>query len=163
MPETATVTVTERAVEAIPVGITTEAEEEAPIELNEWVIGNGLREGEFLFELNDQETGQPVAVVDVAGPDGLQPGLSQPFAVLLDEDLGTIEAASLAGFKCFAESESFKNHVEREVFGGGASRRLSSRRCIWIHSDGDVTSMRIVWDSFGVLNHPVSRNMTRTG
>lgn len=108
-------TIAERTIDAIPGGITSEAEEEALIELNEWVIGKGLPEGEFLFELADPDSGQPIAALDVAWPDGLQPGLSQPVAVLIDEDIETIEAASLAGFRCFTEIEAFKHHVERDV------------------------------------------------
>ena len=78
MPETAEISVAERAVDAVPGGITTEAEEEVLIETNEWVIDKGLPEGEFLYELTDQETGQPIAILDLAWPDGLQSGLSQP-------------------------------------------------------------------------------------
>lgn len=115
VPETAAVAVAERTVEPIPGGITSEAEEEALFGLNEWVIGKGLPEGEFLFELTDPDSSEPIAVLDIAWPDGLQPGQSQPVAVLINEDLETIEGASLAGFKCFAEIETFKHHVEREV------------------------------------------------
>lgn len=120
VPETVEVYVSERDVEAAPGGITTEAEEEALIECNEWVVAKGLPEGEFLHELTDAVTGQAKAILDVAWPDGLQSGLSQPVALLLDEEAETIEAASIAGFKCFTEVEVFKRYVERDVLAAAA-------------------------------------------
>ena len=119
-PEMAEISVAERFVEAAPGGITTEAEEEALTVINEWVVSKGLPEGEFLYELTDEETGQPIAILDLAWPDGLQPGLSQPIALLLDEEAETIEAASLAGFKCFTEFELFKHYVARDVLASAA-------------------------------------------
>ena len=115
VPETAEVSITERTVEAVPGGVTTEAEEEVLNEFNEWVVAKGLPEGEFLYELTDEATHRPIAILDLAWPDGLQSGLSQPVALLLDEETGTIEAASLAGFKCFTELSVFKHYVERDV------------------------------------------------
>jgi len=46
---------------------------------------------------------------------GLQEGLSQPLALLLDEPLATIEATSRAGYRCFTSVEQFGRYVQRET------------------------------------------------
>ena len=45
-----------------------------------------LPEGEIGWDLEDPVTGELQAIVDLAWPEGLQPGLSQPVALLLDEE-----------------------------------------------------------------------------
>lgn len=55
------------------------------MKLNDWVSSLGLPEGQFLFEIQDPETGDATAILDLAWPDGLQEGLSRPVTVLLDE------------------------------------------------------------------------------
>jgi hypothetical protein len=46
---------------------------------------------------------------------GVQEELSQPVAVLLNEDSDTLAIASAAGFRCFTDTKSFKRYVRREV------------------------------------------------
>ena len=55
------------------------------------------------------------AIFDLAWPSGLQPGLTQPVAVLLGETPEVIALASKAGFRCFTDIESFKNYVKHDV------------------------------------------------
>lgn len=45
----------------------------------------GLPEGQYLHELADAGSGEPIAMLDLAWPDGLQEVLSEPIAVLLNE------------------------------------------------------------------------------
>ena len=93
-----------------------EAEEERVLrEINEWVTTQGLAEGEFSIEVLDSESQEIVAVIDLGWPNGLQEGLSQPMALLLNEDEDTEEAVNQAGYRFFTSVDTFKRYVEREV------------------------------------------------
>lgn len=48
-----------------------------------------LPEGELIHELADPDTGEPLALIDLAWPNGLQESTCQSVALLLD---GTVEA-----------------------------------------------------------------------
>ena len=67
------------------------------------------------FELTDAESGQQLAVLDLAWPDGLQVGLSQPVALLLDEGKETEEAANRAGYRYFTDVDAFRGYVLKEI------------------------------------------------
>ncbi|MHB1290633.1 MAG: GmrSD restriction endonuclease domain-containing protein [Sulfuricella sp.] len=98
----------------VPGGITC-GEEEATLEaLSAWVAQQDLPAGTLRYELAD-ESGVPVAVLDLAWPDGLQQGLSSPVAVLIDEDENVEKACNVAGFRYFTDIETFKRHVKREI------------------------------------------------
>ena len=90
-------------------------EEELLMEYNQWVVDQGLPEGEFLFELIDDATNKVSAVIDLVWEKGLQEGLSQPVALLLDEEKETEEAVNQAGFLYFTDFDSFKKYVKSEV------------------------------------------------
>ena len=96
-------------------------EETQLLEINEWVVDRGLPEGEFYFEHSDPETGAPLLTIDLAWPDGLQVGLSQPIAILLNEDSETEEAANQAGYRFFTDIPSFKRYVDGEILGSIAA------------------------------------------
>ncbi|RME42083.1 MAG: DUF262 domain-containing protein [Chloroflexi bacterium] len=98
-------------------GIADEEEEQALEELNEWVEAQGLPRGELAYDFADPETGEQKAVFDLAWPNGLQEELSEPVAVLLNEEPEVIALASQAGFRCFTSIESFKRYASREVLG----------------------------------------------
>ena len=85
------------AVAAVPGGIESQDEEERLIALNQWMVEQNLPEGNLLHELASAETGEPEAILDLAWPDGLQEGLSQPVAVLLNEPPETLEVTNAAG------------------------------------------------------------------
>lgn len=95
--------------------ITGEAEEDALVALNDWVEAQGLPRGQMSFDYTDPDTGEQRAVFDLAWPDGVQEGLSQPVAVLLNEGEEALALASSAGFRCFADIEAFKAYVMKEV------------------------------------------------
>ncbi len=99
----------------IPGTIESEEEEALLRELNSWVADLGLPEGVLAHELADPITGQPIAILDLAWPEGLQPGLSQPVAMLIGEGPATFEAANRAGFRYFTGIEEFKRHVREEI------------------------------------------------
>ena len=93
------------------IGGVTDAEEEAELEeVKQWVAGRGLALGQIGHEYADS-SGSQVAVFDIAWPDGLQPGLSEPVVMLLDEDAAVQSLASSAGFRCFTSVDEFKSYV----------------------------------------------------
>ena len=109
-------TVTTEPSPAAPLGrIASEAEEEELHELNGWIEAKSLPRGTISYDFADPESGEQKAAFDLAWPDGIQEGLSQPVAVLLNEEAQTIAVASGAGFRCFTAPEAFKRYVEREI------------------------------------------------
>jgi hypothetical protein len=92
-----------------------ETEEAQLIELNEWVIDQGLPEGDFYLELVAGEGPEVLAVIDLAWPRGIQPGLSQPVAILLNEESETEEIVNQAGFRFFTEPDAFRRYVETDI------------------------------------------------
>ena len=106
------------AVSEIPGGIASEQEERVLEALNDWVEEHSLPRGELAYDFADEETGEQKAVFDLAWPDGLQPGLSQPVAVLLDEGREVFALASGAGYRCFTTPADFRRYVEAELLAG---------------------------------------------
>ena len=95
------------------------AYEEAELEvLNDWVESQGLPRGTLAYDFADPESGAQMAVFDLAWPNGLQEELSQPVAVLLNEETATITLASQAGFRCITDARAFRRYVETEVLAG---------------------------------------------
>jgi hypothetical protein len=68
-----------------------------------------------MFELTDTATGDPLAVFDLAWPLGLQEGLSQPVAILLNEGDEIEQVANQAGFRYFTSVDRFREYVLRDV------------------------------------------------
>lgn len=102
-------------------GIPGEDEEEILEKLNNWVSAQGLPRGIMAFDLSDQDTGEQRAIFDLAWPNGLQEELSQPVAVLINEERTVITLASQAGYKCFTDADSFKQYVQNEILSGNTS------------------------------------------
>jgi hypothetical protein len=96
-------------------GITSEAEEDELITLNDWVEEQGLPRGVLSYDLASPETGEQQAIFDLAWPSGIQDELSQPVAVLLNEGAETLTIASRAGFRCFTTVGDFKGYVQKEI------------------------------------------------
>ncbi|HEX3246221.1 MAG TPA: hypothetical protein VHX16_12515, partial [Chloroflexota bacterium] len=71
--------------------------------------------GAVSYDLADPETGEQKAVLDLAWPDGIQAGLSQAVAVLLNEAPETLAVASRAGFRCFTSAADFRQDLTTEV------------------------------------------------
>ena len=97
-----------------------EDEEEVLRQCNRWVAAQGLPEGEMMYELSDIESGEPVAILDLAWPNGLQEGLSQPVALLIDEPTEVEEAVNRAGFTFFTTVKAFRGYVKREILAEAA-------------------------------------------
>ena len=75
----------------------------------------GLPKGILAYDFADAETGEQKAVFDLVWPQGIQEELTQPVAVLLNEESETIAMASKAGFRCFKTIEDFNNYVNTEI------------------------------------------------
>ncbi|MGH9391632.1 MAG: hypothetical protein ACRD1Z_18690, partial [Vicinamibacteria bacterium] len=84
--------------EAVVGGVADEEEGEELEACNLWIVRKGLPEGEVGYEITDRDTGEPLAVLDLAWPEGLQEGLSEPVALLIDEGPEVEEVANRAGF-----------------------------------------------------------------
>jgi hypothetical protein len=111
----AVASVLEREVVVVPGSVADEEEEKLLRDCNAWIIRQGLPEGELLYEMVDSETGDAQAILDLAWPNGLQEGLSQPVALLIDEGWETIEVVNRAGYRYFTDVDEFQDYVLREV------------------------------------------------
>jgi len=80
-----------------------------------WRSRGSLPRGQLAFEHVDPDTGEQKAVFDLAWPEGLQPGLSQPMAVLLNETAERLALANAAGYRSFSPSDSFRAYVSEAV------------------------------------------------
>lgn len=126
VPESAEVTpIVEREVVVVG-GVTGEDEEDLLLACNEWVMAQGLPEGELLYELSDSATGEPLAVFDLAWPNGLQEGLSEPVALLIDEPPEVHDAANKGGFRFFTDVDSFYVYVRHEVLAEDPKDRAAA-------------------------------------
>lgn len=96
---------------SLPGSIDSEEEEQELLACSDWVEEQGYTAGELLYELVDTETDEPLALVDLAWPNGLQEGLSEPVALLLNEDKETEEIVNKAGFRFFTSVAGFKEYV----------------------------------------------------
>ncbi|HEY0015553.1 MAG TPA: DUF262 domain-containing protein [Longimicrobium sp.] len=115
-PESADVpSIVDREVVVVPGGVDSDDEMQLLMEVNDWVVAQGLPTGVIEHEIVDATTGQPLAVFDLAWPNGLQEGLSQPTVLLVGETLAAEEAANAAGYRFFTDVEAFKQHVRHEV------------------------------------------------
>ena len=95
-------------------GISSEEEEQELEALNGWIAEQGLPQGILAYDFADAETGEQKAVFDLAWPNGIQPELSEPVAVLLNESRDVIVLASGAGYRCFTTPTDFRRYVENE-------------------------------------------------
>lgn len=100
---------------AVAGGITSEAEEASLEAFNAWMEEKGLPRGVLAYDFAEAETGEQKAVFDLAWPNGIQEGLSQPVTLLLDEGPEVMAIASQAGFRCFQSVDALRRHVEGAV------------------------------------------------
>ncbi|MCY4620118.1 MAG: DUF262 domain-containing protein [Chloroflexi bacterium] len=112
------------ALKDVPGGIGADEEEKLLQEINEWLQERGLPQGEVELELSDLDSGTPLAILDLAWPNGLQEGLSQPVALLLDEPQETLQIANDCGFRHFTEVAMFKRYAETEILSLAAASDL---------------------------------------
>ncbi len=116
-----TVEVSER-ISDIPGTIMSADEEKQLIDLRFWLIDKDLPEGVLSFELINPDSGELSAILDLAWPEGIQTGLSEPVAVLLNEEIRTFEAANRFGYRCFSDVQSFKEYVAKDILAQNGER-----------------------------------------
>ena len=100
-------------------GMSSDEEEGALHELNDWLDARGLSRGQISFELVDPDTGEQRALLDLAWPDGVQTELTERVALLLDESAELLAVANAADYRCFVTVEKFKEYVHREILDAG--------------------------------------------
>jgi len=83
--------------------------------VNTWMQERHLPCGQCTFELVDDTSGKQKAVIDLAWPDGIQEGYSQPAAIMLNDAADTLAVVSQAGYKCFTSVKSFQQYIEKEI------------------------------------------------
>lgn len=85
--------------------------EEADIEnMSTWMNEHGLNDGVQNHEITD-ESGQVVAIIDLAWPQGVQPGLSEPIALLLNEPADVQAIVSKYGYRYYTSIEELKHYI----------------------------------------------------
>ena len=100
----------------VPEGGESEDEEAVLAGVREWVSERGLAQGQVGYELAHPETRDPLARLDIAWPDGLQEGLTDPVALLLDEEAATLQVVvNDHRFRPFTSVDAFKRYVETDV------------------------------------------------
>ena len=68
-----------------------------------------------LFIASAEATGQAIAVIDLAWPDGLQVGLTEPVALMIDEDPDLRDRVSQTGYRVFTDEDSLKEYVSSVI------------------------------------------------
>lgn len=114
VPERQITETVERDVISVYGGIDSDEEEEMLFECVQWVAEMGLAEGELLYELVNDD-GDVLGIVDLAWPNGLQEGLSEPVAILLNEADDLEELVNRLGYLYFTDLEAFYAYVKRDV------------------------------------------------
>lgn len=118
LPDMESADIIGRAVAYVPGGIDEDDEEARLVRCNRWAVKRGLPEGIIEYELTD-DAGNQLAILDLAWPEGLQPGLTQPVCVLIDEGGDVEDAASLKGYRCFSSPHAFRKYVREEILHDG--------------------------------------------
>jgi len=117
VPETETPIedITLRKIKAVPSRIVSDEEEELILECALWVESMGLPPGEIEYELCDKDTGKVLGVLDLAWPDGLQPGLSHPVALLINEGKDVEKVVNQGGYLYFTAVDDLNKYIQKEI------------------------------------------------
>ena len=99
----------------IPGRVESDGEEQLIADCIGWMVQQKLPPGEYQYELVDEETGNSLAILDLAWPDGVQEEYSQPVALLIDEEDDTKDAVTQAGYRYFTSVEEFQAYVKQEI------------------------------------------------
>lgn len=110
-----------RAGHQVEIGVEGDEESRSVAEARAWVTKLRLADGVENYELLDAETGELLAILDLAWPDGLQVGLTEPVALLLNEPPKVERAAVSCGFRCFSSADALRYHVETQFLEQSSS------------------------------------------
>lgn len=81
-------------------------------EMSNWMHEQGLYEGNANFELFNPDTGDVEAIIDLAWPSGIQNGLSEPVALLINETAETQAIVSKHGYRYYTSSVELKKFIQ---------------------------------------------------
>ncbi len=70
-----------------------------------------LNAGTMNHELLD-ENGTVAAIIDLAWPHGIQNGLSEPIALLMNESAETQALVSKHGYRYYTDTDELKDYIE---------------------------------------------------
>lgn len=87
------------------------SEEEEIEDMSAWMAEHGLNEGTSNFELLD-DNGKVAAIIDLAWPQGIQSGLSEPIALLLNETAVTQATVSKFGYRYYTSIDELQQYIE---------------------------------------------------
>ncbi|MCR5351096.1 MAG: DUF262 domain-containing protein [Bacteroidales bacterium] len=90
---------------------TSSSEEEEIAELSAWMEARGLDPGVVDHKLLDG-LGHVAAIIDLAWPQGIQHGLSEPVALLLNETADIQATVSKFGYRYYTSAEELKAYIE---------------------------------------------------
>lgn len=85
------------------------------VEVLDIAAKNSIVMPETDYELCDDETGDVLARADVAWPEGIQPGLTEPVALLLVPDLTTEQQFGERGYRFFTTKRRLVWHLEQQL------------------------------------------------
>lgn len=95
-----------------------EDDEEAVIEeLVSWLKNEGFAPGIKDYSAVIGYAGTPI-IIDVAWPDGLQEGFTEPVALMINEESGDIYRVNAVGYRVFTRADDLKNYVYTK-YGAG--------------------------------------------
>jgi hypothetical protein len=81
-------------------------------ELLRWVAEREFAAPRIDLEIVDPETQVPIVEADLAWPNGVQEGLSDPVAFELDAGESVVTHLQSIGYRCFTTSESLRRYLE---------------------------------------------------
>ena len=85
-------------------------EEAAMEELVSWLKNEGFAPGIKDYSAVIGYAGTPI-IIDVAWPDGLQEGFTEPVALMINEEPGDIYRVNAVGYRVFTRADDLKNYV----------------------------------------------------
>ena len=109
-----------------PASIADDEEDALINEINEWAQSKGLSAGIIGYELVDPVTDEQLAMFDLAWPEGIQSELSEPVAVLINEEQDVLVAANRHGYRFFVNKEDFQSYINNEILSNSLSERFNS-------------------------------------
>jgi hypothetical protein len=80
--------------------------------LLDWLKPTGLPKPELDYEVCSP-SGEVLTVVDLAWPNGVQEGYSQPVALILQEDKEQNQILNQAGYRYFASVKDLRAYLEK--------------------------------------------------
>ena len=80
------------------------------LDVSAWMRDLGLGEGELFYDLSD-DSGKQIATLDLAWPEGVQSGLSEPVALMIGAPAEVLQLVNNAGYRYFTDPDAFKQYV----------------------------------------------------